>query len=332
MEQLNELYYSPAGYQKGISAANKLHKLIPSLSKKQIQDWLDKQPIYQIYKAKPKSVKFPHYAIDKPNELHQVDLLYLPHDQKFKYALTVIDAASRYKEAQPLKTKKAAEVSEAIQKIYERSMLDYPKEIVSDYGLEFYGVFKADMEKHNVKLIKSLDKKKVAFVERFNRTLSEKLFAYQYNEEMLNHKTNKEWVDRLPHVIESLNNEETRMINMKPVEAIHLDSVPQPEYEEVDVDLPIDSIVRYLYKPGEEHNDKRYRATDAIWSVDPYLIDDIKSFDNQPSIYTLQGLGERTFTKEELQVISPDTENLNLFFSEENDGKDLSNSPISTPA
>lgn len=186
------------------------------------------------------------------------------------------------------------------------------------------------MEKRNVKLIKSLDKKKVAFVERFNRTLSEKLFAYQYNEEMLNYKTNKEWVDRLPHVIESLNKEVTRMIDMKPIDAIKLDSVPQPEYEQTDDDLQIDAIVRYLYRPGEEHNDKRYRATDAIWSVNAYLLDDIKTFDNQPSIYTLQGLSDRTFTKEQLQVIPEDTENLNLFFVEENDRENVSHSPNGT--
>lgn len=56
MDKLRKLYYSPAGYQKGKTAASKLHKKIPSLVKQQIQHWLDRQPIYQIYKPKPKAI------------------------------------------------------------------------------------------------------------------------------------------------------------------------------------------------------------------------------------------------------------------------------------
>jgi hypothetical protein len=314
MEKLHKLYYSPAGYQKGTSAASKLHKKIPDLTKQQIQHWLDRQPIYQIYKPRPRTVNFPHYTQAEPNHTHQVDLLFLPHDGKYKYALTVTDIASRYKEAEPLKTKKAEEVVNAIEKIYERSPLNFPKTIMADYGHEFMGPFNSLMKKHNVKIIRSLDKKKVAFVERFNKTLSEKLFAHQYNEEIKTNKTNREWVDRLPGVIAAINDEETRLIGMKPVDAIKLAKVEQPEYQDEDIpdDLFIDSVVRYLYKPGEEAGDNRYRATDPIWSVDAYVIDEIRPFESQPSLYTLQGIEDRTFTREQLQVIPSDTEDLDL--------------------
>ena len=316
MYELQKIYYSPAGYQRGTKAATQLQKKIPSLNKQQIQHWLDRQPIYQIYKAKPKAIDFAHYTQDKPNHTHQIDLLFLPHDNKYKYALTVIDIASRYKEAEALKTKKAAEVSQAIQKIYDSSPLDFPTNIMCDVGHEFMGEFIKLMKEHNVKINRSLNKKSVAFVERFNRTLSERLFAHQYAEEIKTSKTNREWVERLPGVIDAINNEVTRMINMKPADAIKLESVEQPEYEEKEIeeDLPIDSIVRYLYRPGEEQGDNRYRATDPIWSVDAYLIDDVRSFENQPSIYTLQGVSDdRTFTQEQLQVIPPDTEDLYLY-------------------
>ena len=321
MDKLQKLYYSPAGYQRGATAASKLYKKIPSLTKQQIQHWLDQQPIYQIYKAKPKAIKFPHYTQTTPNHTHQIDLLFLPHDQKYKYALTVIDIASRYKEAEPLKTKKASEVSQAIQSIYDRSPLNFPTVIMADFGHEFMGEFIKLMQTHDTKISRSLNKKKVAFVERFNRTLSEKLFAHQYANEIESKEIilanepkpgrSLEWVDRLPDVIAAMNDEVTRMIDMKPVDAIKLKSVEQPEYDDGthEEDLPIDSVVRYLYKPGEAEGDNRYRATDPIWSVDFYYIDEIRSFENQPSIYTLQGLPEdRTFTREQLQVIPVDTE------------------------
>ena len=310
MDKLKRIYNSPAGYQMGTTAAGKLIKKVPELTKNEIQHWLDRQPVYQIYKAKPKRVKFPHYDQDRPNHTHQIDLLSLPQDGKYKYALTIVDIASRYKEAEPLKRKTAIETSGAIQRIYDRSPLDYPKEIMCDKGREFMGVFTEKMKDHKVKMSRSLNKKHVAFVERFNETLAKKLFAHQYNEEMSKKKTNREWVDRLAGVVEAINVEETRIIGMKPVEAIKLESVKQPEYKDIPEDLPIDSLVRYLYKPGEEHNDTRYRATDAIWSVDVYLIDEIRSRENQPSLYTLQGVDDRTFTGEQLQVVPPDTKGL----------------------
>jgi len=220
MEKLKKLYYSPSGYQRGITAASKLHKKIPELTKQEIQEWLDRQPVYQIYKAKPKKIKFPHYTQDKPNHTHQVDILYLSHDtrgkSKYKYALTVIDIASRYKEAEPLKTKSAEETTAAIQKIYERSPLNFPQRVMSDKGREFMGKFLSLMKSHDTKVSVSLNKKSVAFVERFNQTLSKELYAYQYDKEMKTKKTNREWVERLPDVVEAINNEETSMINMKP--------------------------------------------------------------------------------------------------------------------
>ena len=58
----------------------------------------------------------------KPNEQHQFDLLYMPHNDfernTFKYILTGIDVASRYKVARPLITKKSSEVAFVMEAIY----------------------------------------------------------------------------------------------------------------------------------------------------------------------------------------------------------------------
>ena len=62
-------------------------------------------------------------------------------------------------------------------------------------------------------------------VERFNRTLAERLFGHQYAQEMSfrqrgSSKQSTEWVARLPAVVAALNNEMTRLINKKPADAI----------------------------------------------------------------------------------------------------------------
>ena len=56
-----------------------------------------------------------------------------------------------------------------------------------------------------------------AIVERFNRTLAERLFGHQYAVEMLlpEGKQSTEWVKRLPDVVSALNNEVTSLIGKK---------------------------------------------------------------------------------------------------------------------
>ena len=55
--------------------------------------------------------------MDKANKIHQADLLFLPHDtygkKTYKYALVVVDIASRYKDAEALTTKESSEVAKA---------------------------------------------------------------------------------------------------------------------------------------------------------------------------------------------------------------------------
>ena len=58
-------------------------------------------------------------------------------------------------------------------------------------------------------------------MERFNITLADRLFSCQYHKELEDlSKSNREWVSRLQNVVSALNNERTRLIEMKPVDAI----------------------------------------------------------------------------------------------------------------
>ena len=105
--KLAKIYYSPQGYWKGISAIKKLAEAtkVPEDAAKQ---WLIKQALWQIYLPAPRYVPRPKFDVATPNSVHQGDLLFLPHDKLprgikiYKYALTVVDVASRDKEAEPL--------------------------------------------------------------------------------------------------------------------------------------------------------------------------------------------------------------------------------------
>ena len=90
----------------------------------------------------------------KPNDIHQADILYLPNDRyekkTYKYALNIVDVASRYKGSYQLTTKNSKEVAQAFQWIYENTLLNYPKTLITDDGNEFYGNTTKLMEKHDV--------------------------------------------------------------------------------------------------------------------------------------------------------------------------------------
>ena len=51
----------------------------------------------------------------------------------------MVDVASRYKEAEPLTTKEAKEVATALERIYSRGPLKWPKLLQVDPGREFMG-------------------------------------------------------------------------------------------------------------------------------------------------------------------------------------------------
>ena len=83
-KKFKQIYYSDGGCWRGKSAIERLAKVSGS-TKEEAEKWL---PLYQIY-------------LPAPNDIHQSDILSLPHDKfkkkTYKYALTIVDVASRYK-------------------------------------------------------------------------------------------------------------------------------------------------------------------------------------------------------------------------------------------
>ena len=54
------------------------------------------------------------------------------------------------------------------------------------------------------------------------------------------------------------------MIDLKPKDAIKLDTVPLNKTYPKESVLPDDGLFRYLYQPGERHGHQKRRATDFI--------------------------------------------------------------------
>ena len=150
------------------------------VSEDEAKPWLMKQAIWQIYLPAPRGpIPRPTFDVDYPNAVHQADLLFLPHhklprDRKiFKNALTAVDAASRFKAAEPLTSKDSSEVSKAFQNIYKGGPLKWPKVLQVDPGREFMGDVTREMVKHDVRIRRGNVNvhRDQGIVERFNPIL-----------------------------------------------------------------------------------------------------------------------------------------------------------------
>ena len=179
-----------------------------------------------------------------------------------------------------------------------------------DPGREFFGSVSELFRKNNVRIRRGIVglHRQQAIVERFNRTLAERLFGHQYYKEITEGDRCREWVKRLPDVIHALNNEKTKMIGKKPADAIKSKLVlQQNKITSLQPLLPADTLVRYLYEPGELEGGNTRRATDPIWSVTVHNISHYIQKPNQPTLYYLDDdAPKRSFVREELQDV-PDS-------------------------
>ena len=197
VEKFAEVYYKPEHLWTGNKAIRKLHKET-CLSKKDAKSWLGRQVFWQVHIPSPKSINHPHYEITKPNKMHQFDILYVPsnvvYGTEYKYILTGIDVASRYKVARSLRNKKADEVAFVLEAVYKKGGdFKYPKIFHCDNGSEFKSKVTKLIESHSVEIKCATTKYKhthSAFVEAFNKERAKELFKPMDAQELNDHDEN----------------------------------------------------------------------------------------------------------------------------------------------
>ena len=120
-KKFKQIYYSDDGYWRGKNAIQKLSRASGS-TKEEAEKWLMKQPLYQIYLPPPKYIPRPNASMSlfaKRNDIHQADILYLPHDKfkkkTYKYASNIVNVASRYKGSYQLATKNSKKEAQTFQ-------------------------------------------------------------------------------------------------------------------------------------------------------------------------------------------------------------------------
>lgn len=325
--RLANTYYNPSD-PAAFAGANKLKKKFPKVD---VKSWLATQTTYSLHK--PMLRRFPtrKYRAAGPNHLWQMDLMemipYADINKGYRYILTCIDVYTRFARAEPIKAKDSVNVAAAIEIMLKKAGKDKkPIHIQTDLGKEFYNKTVIDLfKKHKIKHYSVHSQYKAALVERFNRTLREKLSRY------FTHHGKKIWVTVLPDIVTAYNDTPHKGIDGKrPVEMSNElnfwlkqeegASIPKETVKRI---YPVNSLVRI----SRLSNNPFRKNFDQNWSEEIFKIHAIDKRDN-PVMYILHDLkGEiiqGKFYHQELQLIDkklPEVYRIEKIISERNKGK-----------
>ena len=125
----------------------------------------------------------------------------------------VIDVFSKYGWIVPLKDKKTESVSTAFDLIFKKSKRK-PEKLWTDKGSEFISKhFKDFLKRHNITLYHTQNEEKSCVVERWNRTIKNKMWK------MFSANNNTVYWDKLDKLVDDYNNNYHSSIKMSPREA-----------------------------------------------------------------------------------------------------------------
>lgn len=263
-------------------------------------------------KPKPdKGLNAPHYPQFAPNYYHQIDLLFLPHDGEYKYALVVADVGSKLVDARPLKTKEPKEIVKNLRDIYKGKILKKPTNYVRfDSGNEFKGEVIGYMSGElgvSVGRAKPGRHRQMAIVERKNKDIGRILFKRMTVNELKTGETSTEWVDYLPATIKSINSTTKKRKALKAIDPLKLDyinthqTLVQGTKVRVALDQPKDVVTM-----KKLHGD--FRETDIRWEIKIRTITDTIMNPGQPVMYVVSGDDGKPdtstmYTRNQLQVV-----------------------------
>ena len=270
------------------------------------RDELNKQTLYKLYKRPKKESTQPHYDTHiAEDNTHQADLLYMPVDDGYRYALVIVDIGTGRVEAEPLKSRTADVVRDAFKTIYtdKKRGLRFPKLLQVDDGGEFKGECEAWLESKGVLLRhgKAGRSRQQAVVEKLNGDIARSLFMRMTAEELLNNEKSVEWIQDLPVVIKALNEEREHEADVN-----HKYGDPIVSKGDEDL-LEAGTKVRIMLdKPRELLGVKlsgKFRMGDIRWNPKIYSVETFLFVPEQPVMYRLNELKYVQFTREQLQVV-----------------------------
>ena len=164
----------------------------------------------ELHKPIKRKFKKRRVLVNGIDKIWAADLVEMQAFSKFnrgvKYLLAVIDILSKYGWLVPLKDKTGKSVASALKTIFKERK---PEKMWVDKGKEFYN---KDV-KELVELYSTENEEKSSVVERWIRTMKEKMWKY------FTDKSTNVYIDILPSLVKDYNNTRHSSIKMTPVKA-----------------------------------------------------------------------------------------------------------------
>ena len=274
--------------------------------KKSAKGSLDNELLHNLYKKVSRIKDYPTSNQVTEGTTHQADLLFLPNDDGYKYALVVTDVGSRKLDAEPIKDKSNKTVLDAFKTIYKRKILDLPDIMLQvDPGTKFQGSVKKFFNDNNVivRVGKAGHHQSQANVEAKNQMIAKALFLRMTAQELKTGEVSTEWVEFLPTVIKLLNerlqkNNKKVDVSNKPIKTNKANKELLTEGTKVRV---------FLDEPRNVHDNTKlhgkFRTSDIRWEVQPTVIKQIILRPDTPPMYITEKYPHTTYLREQLQVV-----------------------------
>lgn len=317
---LNKFYFDlkqPGSYSGVEAFKRNLKKNGYMFPRRIIKEWLSNQNEYTLHK--PARKKFPRnktivYGIDDTWQADLVDMQkYSKENRGFKFLLCVIDIFSKYAWVIPLKNKTNTSVISAFKKIFSERK---PKRIQTDQGQEFVGrETQKYLKSEGVQFYIIFSEQKAAIVERFNRTLKEKMWRF------FTKSGDYKYINNLNNIVNSYNNSYHRSIKKEPInvsdknkDEIFFNLYGYNTSDDEKKDLDYDKIKlnnKLTLKIGDLVRLSKYKAIfdkgyTRNWTREIFIIIDVLLFHNIPVFVVKDQNGEiikGTFYQYELQKV-----------------------------
>lgn len=219
MKILERLYYDPAN-EVGYAGARNLTRSVSRKKGKKIPratvlEWLASQDAYTLHKSIRRKFSRARYNVQNIDDLWEADLVDLrsikQYNDGYGYLLVIIDVLSKFAWVEPLADKSAATVAGAFERVLS-STERCPVQLQTDKGKEFVGAqFQKLLAARGVRYRVTRNPDiKAAVVERFNRTLKERMWRY------FTHKNTHRYLDVLRQLVEGYNATTHSTIKMAP--------------------------------------------------------------------------------------------------------------------
>lgn len=243
-----------------------------------------------------------HFDYPTAGYYQQADLLFLPNDMGYQYALVVVDQGSRKTDIEPLKAKNSSDIVQALKKIYKRNILKKPIVLKTDSGLEFKNRdLQNELNKMGIHILyaKAGRHRSVSLAERKNQTIGKIIHKIIVNDTISTGRASSAWVSVLPTIVEAIN----KKVEEQPKKNTNVDhSNPKLEL------LNIGQKVRLMLDNPKDLSGSnlvgRFRSHDIRFDPKERTITDILLKPNQPPMYVLNG-EEIGYTRNQLQLIEP---------------------------